>query len=191
MASDAIVGITHLSGWLAVFALLASLAMSLASRLLRDQRTRLVAWRRVAGLVGSASALVHASIALSGVLSPRSLEDTLAILGSVPYVRHGALALALLAPLALTSFPKLNARLGLRTWETLHRGVYLAIALVVLHVLAGPSAEPHLAIAIAVIATLLLLARLVPRSRRRESAEVVGDDAPPEERLTKGSGGSP
>ena len=179
MTSGVTEALTHLSGWLAVFALLASLAMSLASRLLRDQRARLVAWRRLAGLVGFGSAVLHASIALSAVLSPRSIDDTLAILASVPYVRHGALALAMLTPLALTSFPKLNARLGLRAWETLHRGVYVAIALVVLHVLAGPSAEPHLAMAVAVIAALLLLGRLVPRPRTPERAlEPESNDDP-------------
>lgn len=176
MASDAIVGLTHLSGWLAVFALLASLAMSLASRFLRDQRARLVAWRRVAGLVGFVSAAVHASIAIMGVLAPSSMSHALAAIGTVPYLRHGALALAVLTPLALTSFPKLNARVGLRTWEALHRGVYVAIALVVLHVLAGPSAKPHLAIAVAVIAGLLLVARLVPRPRAR-----AADDDPPDQ----------
>lgn len=179
MASDAIVGLTHLSGWLAVFALIASLAMSLASRFLRDQRARLVAWRRVAGLVGFVSAVVHASIALTGVLSPPSVDEALTVIASVPYVRHGALALALLTPLAITSFPKINARVGLRTWETLHRGVYLAIALVLLHVLAGPSAEPHLAIAIAAIVLVLLLARLVPRSRVRETSDDEPRDQPP------------
>ncbi len=171
MASDAVVGLTHLSGWLAIFALLTSLTLSLASRFLRDQRLRLVTWRRLAGLVGFVAALVHASIVLSAVLGPASLDDALTMIASVPYLRHGALALTLLALLALTSFPKLNARVGLRTWETLHRGVYLAIGFAVLHVLAGPSAHPGLAITIAVIVLVLLLARLVPRSRTREASD--------------------
>jgi sulfoxide reductase heme-binding subunit YedZ len=107
------------------------------------------------------------------------LDEALTVIASVPYVRHGALALSILTPLALTSFPKLNARVGLRTWETLHRGVYLAVALVLLHVLAGPSAEPHLAIAIAAIAIVLLLARVVRRTRVRDTSDDEPRDQPP------------
>lgn len=158
--------LTHTSGWLAMASLLASLGLSLAARGLSEHRARLVAFRRLAGLLGAAASLAHASLALVAVLGLASLEEASAIVGAVPYLRHGALALALLAVLALTSFPELNARLGLRTWSTLHRGVYVAAALAALHVLAGPSADPRLALAVTVVVGLLLLARLARRGSR-------------------------
>jgi DMSO/TMAO reductase YedYZ heme-binding membrane subunit len=67
----------------------------------------------------------------------------------------------------------------LRTWATLHRAVYGAVVLAALHVLAGPSADPRLAVTIAVIATLLLLARLVPRSHGRPASDDEPRDQPP------------
>lgn len=160
--------LTHLAGWIAIALLLASLAISLASRWLLEQRARLLAWRRLAGLGSAGTALVHALLALT-LLAPPSATEALAIVSAVPYLRHGALALALLAPLAITSFPKLNARLGLRTWNVLHRAVYVIAALAALHVLAGPSADPRLSVAVAGSLGLLLLARLVPRSRPRDA----------------------
>lgn len=177
-------GLTHLAGWLAIALLVASLALSLAARwrrrivVLREHHARLVSLRRLAGLGGAALAAAHATLGL-GVLGAASLDEVLAMLSGVPYLRHGALAIAVLAPLALTSFPTLNARLGLRTWSTLHRGVYVAVALAALHVLAGPSADPRLATAIAFVIAALLLARLWPeRATDRASAERAGDAEP-------------
>ncbi len=172
--------LSHLTGWLAVASLLASLATSLASRLLREHRPRLVAWRRLLGLGGALAALVHACVSVVALLAVGSLDETITIVSAVPYLRHGALALALLAPLALTSFPALNARLGLRTWQSLHRAVYVVIALVVLHVLAGPSADPRVALAIAALAVLSLVARL-PWPRRAPNETTTNEtttDAP-------------
>jgi sulfoxide reductase heme-binding subunit YedZ len=172
------VALAHLTGWLAVLALLASLGTSLAARAIREQRARLLVSRRLFGLAGAALALLHALVSLLALLVPPSLAEAVAMLSAVPYLRHGALAVVLLAPLALTSFPALNARLGLRTWDVLHRAVYVVIALVVLHVVAGPSADPRLALALAALAALLLFAR-IPRPRAR--APRAPNDEPSDE----------
>lgn len=176
-------GLTHLAGWLAIGLLVTSLALSLVARAqlawTREHRARLLSSRRLAGLGSAGAALLHLVLGLS-LLAPATLEDALAMISGVPYLRHGALALALLGALALTSFPKLNARLGLRTWSTLHRAVYVASVLATLHVLAGPSAEPRLAASTAFVMALLLLARVWPvrsegagRARPEQDVEPV------------------
>lgn len=165
-------GLTHLAGWLAIALLAASLALSLAARWLHEWRARLLAWRRLAGLGSAAAASLHALLSLSLLGLPSA--ETFTAVSAVPYLRHGALALALLVPLAVTSFPALNARLGLRTWSVLHRAVYAIAALAALHVLAGPSAEPRLAMALAVSLGLLLVARLVPRRARPREGDASG-----------------
>ena len=165
-------GLTHVAGWLAIALLLTSLAISLASRWLLEQRARLIAWRRLAGLGSAGMALLHALLALSLLGLPSA--EVITAVSALPYLRHGALALALLAALALTSFPKLNARLGLRTWSVLHRAVHVIGVLAALHVLAGPSADPRLAVIVAIAFGLLLLARLAPRARRDGGTEAPG-----------------
>lgn len=191
MPAPWLVGMTHLLGWLGVALLLGSLSVSLAARFVPTQRPRLVAWRRLAGLAGFGAALLHAALALWGLLRPLTASDALAMLAELPYVRQGALALVLLLPLVLTSWPKLNARSGLRTWSTLHRAVYLALALVCLHVLAGPAADPRLALVLPALLLALLLGRLLPGrsgsgpSRRRAGPSGEGptdsEDQPPQQ----------
>ncbi len=165
-------GAVHLTGWLAVLALLASLSTSLAARWQLVHRAKLLRMRRVLGLAAFVLALLHAALVMGGLLAPRSIAEAAALLSGLPYLRHGALALVLLAPLAATSFPTLNARLGLRTWSALHRLVYGAVVLAVLHVLAGPAVDPRVALALATFALAVLFGRLIPpRRARREGPD--------------------
>jgi len=192
-------GAVHLTGWLAVLALLASLATSLTARWWRARRAKLLAMRRLLGLAGFVLALLHAVLVMGGLLAPRSGSEAAALFAGLPYLRHGALALVLLAPLALTSFPRLNARLGLRTWSALHRLFYGAIVLAVLHVLAGPSADPRLVLALAVVVAALLAGRVLPSGRSRppdaetdaDSQLGPGRDEGSSSQVTRGSSGSP
>jgi len=170
------VGLVHLSGWLGALALLLALASSLLGRWSGARRKVLFAWRRRLGLVGFVLAGLHASVALGGWLAPRSSDEAVNLFAALPYLRHGALAVVMLAPLAATSFPALNARLGLRTWSTLHRFVYAAVLLVALHVVAGPSADPRVASSYAVAVGVLLVLRLVPR-RAAPAASTGTDEA--------------
>ena len=73
--------LTHLAGWLAIALLVASLALSLASRgqgaWARDHRTRLLSGRRLAGLGAAGAALLHALFAFV-LLEPASVTEALA-----------------------------------------------------------------------------------------------------------------
>ena len=81
-------------------------------------------------------------------------------------VQHGALALLVLLTLTLTSFPTLNARLGLRTWSALHRLAYAALVLAALHALEGPNMDPRLGLLLLVSAVGIVLARVALSLRR-------------------------
>jgi sulfoxide reductase heme-binding subunit YedZ len=82
-----------------------------------------------------------------------------------PYVTLGFTALLLLTPLALTSTRAWQRRLG-RRWLTLHRLVYVAAGLAVLHfgwLVKADLAEP---IAYTAVLAALLGARLLPWTPR-------------------------
>ena len=51
----------------------------------------------------------------------------------LPYIRYGATALLLLVPLALTSFRHVQRKMGFVAWHWLHRLVYVAATLGVIH----------------------------------------------------------
>ncbi len=51
----------------------------------------------------------------------------------LPYIRYGAAALLLLVPLAVTSFRRVQQAMGWAAWHWLHRLVYVAAALGVVH----------------------------------------------------------
>jgi sulfoxide reductase heme-binding subunit YedZ len=76
----------------------------------------------------------------------------------------GLAALAILGLLALTSIPELVRRLG-KTWKPLHRLVYVAAALVVLHYLWNYKALRRWPVMAAVALLLLLVPRLPPVAR--------------------------
>lgn len=97
------------------------------------------------------------------------VQDTL----KRPYLTFGAVAFALLIPLAATSTNAWMRRLGGRQWQRLHRLVYLIACLVILHYWFHKLAKNNLAepAVYAAILGLLLGARLVHwHNARRSSA---------------------
>lgn len=177
-------------GWAAAWALAASLLVSLAGRFVRTARPRALVLRRRLGLASAALALAHTLVSLRtlGASSPALVTELLALL---PFARFGALALALLALLAATSFPRVNAPLGLRSWRELHALVHPAALLVALHALAGPAPDPRLALALAASYAVAWLARFAHALRAR-TTRAPGDASPPDEpALTTESADSP
>ena len=139
---------------------------------------RLTGWavllrhRRLLGLTAASYALMHLlvyAVLDQGLLWSQIVEDIL----KRPFITVGMAAFVLLLPLAATSFDAAIRRLGARRWQALHRLVYLATGLAVLHFwwkVKADTAEPAIYLAVFV---LLLAARFVaPRHRtpRRPSA---------------------
>ena len=148
---------------LLVLSVLASLSTHLTEK---HTRASLLRARRTLGLAAFGAALVHSLASLAHLHAPsiKSVWNRLLALG---YLRHGALALLVLLALTLTSFPTLNAKLGLRTWAALHRLAYVALILGALHVLSGPSLDPTLGIAALGCALGVVLVRVVLSMRGR------------------------
>ena len=125
--------LTHRTGELALYCLLLSLAVT-PLRLLTG-RAVLTRFRRLIGLVSFAYAVLHLGI----YVLDRSLgEDgfTLRDVGKDivkrPYITIGTLAFLILLALAVTSTNGMIRRLG-HSWQKLHRLVYPAALLVIIH----------------------------------------------------------
>lgn len=125
--------LTHRTGELALYCLLLSLAVT-PLRLLTG-RAVLTRFRRLIGLISFAYAVLHLGI----YVLDRSLgEDgfTLRDVGKDivkrPYITIGTLAFLILLSLAVTSTNGMIRRLG-HSWQKLHRLVYPAALLVIIH----------------------------------------------------------
>lgn len=117
------------SGRIAITLLVATLAVRPLSRWLRWNG--LLARRRTLGLYTFAYALLHATLFL-GIDYRFALPFILQEFGEKPYLWFGVSAFAILLPLAITSFRYWMRKLG-KNWKRLHRLLYIAAILAVLH----------------------------------------------------------
>ena len=83
-----------------------------------------------------------------------------------PYITIGFTAFVLLVPLALTSTKGWIKRLGAARWQRLHRLVYIAAVLGVLHFVWLVKADQLRPLVFAAVFAVLLVFRLVVRRRR-------------------------
>ncbi|ANX04872.1 sulfite oxidase heme-binding subunit YedZ [Immundisolibacter cernigliae] len=150
------------------------LLLTLAATPLR----RLTGWtvllrhRRLLGLTAASYALLHLlvyAVLDQGLLWSQIVGDIL----KRPFITVGMAAFVLLLPLAATSFDAAIRRLGARRWQALHRLVYVATGLALLHFwwkVKADTAEPTIYLT---VFALLLVARFVApghRFRRRPPA---------------------
>jgi sulfoxide reductase heme-binding subunit YedZ len=124
--------------------------------------------RRMLGLFAFFYALLHFAIYL--VLDQ---ELDFAGLGKDivkrPYITVGFTALVILIPLAITSTHRMMRRLG-RRWQTLHRLIYVAATLGVVHYYWQVKRDVREPLVYAAILAVLLGYRLVRRARTRKPA---------------------
>jgi len=162
--------LTRSTGWCAVVALLTSLSCSPLRRLLRASRmpprvrksavvSTLAALRRAFGIAAALFATAHGLI---GLLLP--LRGALLPIWTWTYLRAGLVALAILALLLATSFPRVNRRLRVREFKSLHRLAYAALPFVVLHLALGPFNATWATLVAASVGATLLAVRLAPRT---------------------------
>lgn len=125
---------------------------------------RLAAYRRMLGLYAFFYGTLHWLCYLlldMGLDCAAVLED----LAKRPFILVGTLAWAILLVLAVTSIPRLIRRMGGKRWQALHRAVYAAAALAVLHfwwMRAGKNNLAEAGVYLAIVAALLL-ARVLHR----------------------------
>lgn len=155
-ADPATAVVRQLGSW-AIRLLLLTLAVSTVRRLFGNPRV--MRFRRMIGLAAFAYAGAHFSAYL-WLLAEWQPGIVAADLSERPYIVAGFTALVLLLPLAVTSTGGWRRRLG-RRWLSLHRLVYVAMGLVLLHefwLTKDDYAEPVLYL---VIFAMLMIERLL------------------------------
>ena len=145
--------LVHYLGQWALYGLLVTLAVTPVNMAVR--RLRLVRYRRMLGLWCLFYAVLHA------LAYPIFMADWANIVDDLterPYIIVGALALCVLLLLGITSPRSMVRKLGAR-WKVLHRSIYLALALVLLHVWWQVRSDYSEALLYTVLALILMLFR--------------------------------
>lgn len=120
--------VVYLGEW-SLWMLLGVLAVSTGRRTFGQPK--LIRYRRMIGLCAFSYVCLHL-LSYLGFLAGFDWRQVLEDVTDRPYISVGFLALLLLLPLAVTSTNGWRARLG-RRWVSLHRAVYPAAALGILH----------------------------------------------------------
>jgi methionine sulfoxide reductase heme-binding subunit len=159
--------ITHATGTAALVLLCVTLAVTPVRRL--SGWNALARARRPLGLFAFFYAVLHVLIFVGldhFFAMGRILEDV----WKRPYITAGTAALLLLVPLAFTSTQASIRRLG-RRWQMLHRLIYPAAALAVLHFYwkASSKADVTEPLIFAGVVAVLLAARILLRKRKKQA----------------------
>jgi sulfoxide reductase heme-binding subunit YedZ len=166
LGANPIERLTHVTGMTTLVLLLVTLSVTPMRRI--TGWNPLVRLRRPLGLFAFFYALCHFGIwfVFDMVFNvPWMLED----IAERPFITVGMAALLILIPLAVTSTKGWIRRLG-RKWTTLHRGIYVAASLGVVHFYWGMKADTRLPIVLGAC-LLVLLALRVPGLANRVSAK--------------------
>ncbi|WP_420429701.1 sulfite oxidase heme-binding subunit YedZ [Kordiimonas sp.] len=157
------------SGDWALRMLLVTLAITPLSRLFRAPK--LLMFRRMMGLFAYFYVCMHmlSYVWLDMLFNwPELWADVLKRI----YITIGMAAFLLLTPLAITSTKGMVKRLGARRWQRLHKAVYIIAPLAIIHFFMmrkGLQLEP---LVYGGILAVLLLARLIPKRKKRKAAAV-------------------
>lgn len=164
LGAEPIEEVTHRTGFATLLILMLTLAVSPVRRWTRWNW--LAPARRTLGLCAFLYVCLHLSIYLvdQGFTWSYIAEDVL----ERTYITAGFAAFLLLVPLALTSTRASIRRLGKR-WQKLHRLVYLAAGLGVLHFLWLVKKDLRDPLTFAAVFAALMLARLAPKLAPRRS----------------------
>lgn len=163
LGADPVAFVLNRLGLVALVLLVAGLACTPLQRFAGLRA--LVHLRRPLGLLAFGYAALHAGFYLAvdqGLDLAAVVEDVV----KRPFVTVGVLALGLLAPLAWTSRDASLREMGPKRWKRLHRLVYPAVILALVHFLLRAKADLGEPLAYGAVAVALLLARAVPRAPR-------------------------
>ena len=174
LGANPIEKVLHHTGWWALTLLMVTLAVTPLRRI--TGRNELIRLRRPLGLFAFFYATLHLSIYLGldqGFAWGYLLEDV----AERPFITVGALAWLLLLPLALTSTRASIRRLG-KKWTLLHRLIYPAALLGVLHFYWRVKADTSVPLLFAGAFAVLMVLRMewAKRGKRKtpRPAEPIG-----------------
>src|SRR6185503_9690321 len=128
--------------------------------------------RRMLGLFAFFYAALHFTTYLA-LDQGFDLSDIGADIVKRKFITVGFVAFTLLVPLAVTSNDRAVKRLGFRRWKRLHRLVYLAAVLGVIHFVWRVKADLLQPALFGGVLAFLFAVRLVSRARRRAAATAV------------------
>lgn len=159
--------LSRASGYTALGLLLASQAISPLRRLIRGSallgrmglrfnEARLLAWRRSLGMAAAEAALLHFGLSVYFQL------DGQWRVWQQNYLRAGLAALIILVCLWITSFPVVLRLLRLKVWTPLHRLVYAAVCLALIHAALAPFSSLRVVALLAGLAVVMFWLRLMP-----------------------------
>lgn len=141
--------------------------------------------RRMVGLFAFFYAALH-FVTYLALDQAFDLSDIGADIVKRKFITIGFAAFLTLVPLAVTSTDRAVKRLGFRRWKRLHRLVYLAAVLGVVHFVWRVKADYLEPALFALTLAALLLARLLPtRSKRVSGAEGSGPKSATQESLSR------
>jgi len=166
LTADPIKEITHRTGWWTLTLLMVTLAVTPVRRL--TGWNQIVKVRRMLGLYAFFYAVLHllTYVVLDLFFAWDILLEDVA---KRPYITVGFTAFLILLALAITSTRGWIRRLGWR-WQRLHRLVYVAALLGVVHFYWQVKADTREPLIYAGILAILLVARLRPRPPTRRTA---------------------
>ena len=161
LSANPIEALTQRTGRTAVILLLASLACT-PLRILFGL-SALLPVRKTLGLAAFGYAALH-FLVFAGLDFEFNLGWILPEISQKFFIRIGLVALALLIPLAATSFNRLQRRMG-RLWGQLHRLAYPIMALALWHYYLASKGDVLLPLIYLVIFAILMLFRIPPLSK--------------------------
>lgn len=129
LGGDPVEGLLHYLGESGMIVLLSAFSVTPLSRRLRSPW--LVRSRRMVGLFAFALVAAHAAV-FAVFYAQLKWQILLQEVIERPYITMGMASLLILSMLALTSTRSWQTRLG-STWKRLHRWIYLAVPLALLH----------------------------------------------------------
>ena len=169
LGANLVEAMTHRTGDAALQILLLSLAVTPIQRHFRFRRA--VLFRRLLGLTAFFYASLHFSVYL--VFDQElSFGETLTDVAKRPYITMGFSSLVIMLPLAITSTDKMIKRLGGAKWRRLHKTVYAAAVLAVIHYWWLVKADLTAPSIYAVSLAALLATRIAWWARRRDNKPV-------------------
>jgi sulfoxide reductase heme-binding subunit YedZ len=164
--------VTHRTGFTALTLLMITLAVTPLRRM--SGIGALATLRRPIGLFAFFYATLHFltyavdQTYLSGLgVSPAAIVEDVV---ERPYITVGLTAFVLLIPLAVTSTKRWIKRLGAKRWQRVHRLVYVAAILGVLHFLWLVKADLFQPLVFAAVLAVLLGARVLSKPRERRTS---------------------
>jgi methionine sulfoxide reductase heme-binding subunit len=161
LEAEPVKGMEHFTGRTAIIILFITLTITPIRRL--TGWNGLIKVRRLVGLFAFFYALVHFTIFLIFDLE-LSFGDLAKEVVERPWITVGFAALLILSVLAITSPLAMVRRLG-RTWQTVHRLIYLAAGLGMLHFFWSQKKDHRLPVMYAAVLATIFVVKLVVARR--------------------------